>query len=740
MQKTYFKIGKIPRNQFINFYIFLGFYIIFFLLHRNLIYDRLGLLIFVNSLIFLIFIFSVYNIKTGLYIFIFFIPLLSSMTTILGKRGIDIILFLFLSLFLGFIVNKGKKPLNELDYQNKSKFVFDKELGSTLFLFVIILIISCVITIYRYLNFLPLLSTSFHDIAVNVSGTGSRGSIFWTLKYSINAIVGIGLLFIIFNAFNKVRDIIRAVIIIISSNIIIFVIGFYQHYFHPTFGSFRYWAEANRINATLTDPNSLGNYIFLIFPLYIILIIYFKKWYERVFSSLLLIVFLAIALFSGSRNALAGIMLSSVIFLVLGLIRLIKLIIKKSRNSKKVKRTWVSIACLLLVLFIVFISMVSYISVAKPELKDMYRPPKTGISMVDRTVDTIWMSYNVYRQAGFTEGFKSVSSERHFLWAQAVNMFTDYPVTGVGIGSFLLELPNYYEKNNSDVRIMDFTGNYYLQLLSELGITGILLIMAIFFFIIKKSVKYFLNNKKVFSQNKENWFFRGFLISFISMVVLLFFGPHTNFNEIQFTFWLIIGLLMVFIKIMESNKTGGLEAAREQRKVHDPALSISGKINLNMKQRISFIIIIIIFSSSLLAVSWTSLSINIKQNIYGWENKYGLHNFETIDGSRFRWSGIDGSEVIENNKGMMIIPVKDSDPINHSFPLFIRFFIDNKLVKVVKITDKEWHEIKLDLSGFAKNKLTFTMSCSRSWVPKERGLTSDTRELGVMVGEFVFID
>ncbi|GAI39946.1 unnamed protein product, partial [marine sediment metagenome] len=31
------------------------------------------------------------------------------------------------------------------------------------------------------------------------------------------------------------------------------------------------------------------------------------------------------------------------------------------------------------------------------------------------------------------------------------------------------------------------------------------------------------------------------------------------------------------------------------------------------------------------------------------------------------------------------------------------------------------------------------LSCSRSWVPKERGLSNDTRELGVMVGEFEFL-
>jgi len=739
MQKKSFEISGIFYKQVNRFIVFLGFFIIFFLYHRNLIYDRLGLLVFVNSLILIIFITSIYRIKVGTYIFIFFIPLLSSLTTILGIRSIDIILFLFFSLFLGFLVNKGKENKNELNHSSRLGIVFDEDLALTIFLAAIIIFISSAITIYRYLNFIPLLSMKYHSVAVNVNGTRSISAIFWTIKYFFNGVAGMALFIIIFNTFNKVRDIIRAVIIIICSNIIVFIIGFYQHYLHPTFGSFRYWAEANRINATFTDPNSLGNYLVLVFPLYIILIIYFKKWYQRIIFSMVFIAFLIITLFTGSRNAFIGIMLAMSIFTILGLIRLFKLIIKRSKSSKAAKRIFIAAGCIVLITVIIFISLFSYIITVKPELKDMYRLPETGISLIDRTADTIWMSYGVYRQAGFIEGFKSISSERHFLWPQAVDMFTDYPITGVGMGSFFIELPNYYEKNNPSVKIMDFTGNYYLQIASELGITGLILILAIFFLIIKKSLIFFFINKDIFRNRRETWFFRGFFMSFISMIIILFFGPHTNFNEIQFTFWLMIGLLMVLVKIMESNnREPGISI--KQRKNYEPALYITQRNNFSIKQRVSFIIIITIFTYSMFAASWTGLSINIKQNIYGWENKYGLYNFEIMDGSSFRWSGIDGSEVIENNRSKLMIPIKDSDPVEHRFPLFIRFFIDNKLVKMVKIPDKGWHEIELDLSGFSGDKLTFTMSCSRSWTPKERGINSDTRELGVMVGEFQFIE
>ena len=96
--------------------------------------------------------------------------------------------------------------------------------------------------------------------------------------------------------------------------------------------------------------------------------------------------------------------------------------------------------------------------------------------------------------------------------------------------------------------------------------------------------------------------------------------------------------------------------------------------------------------------------------------------------------------MLQKEGEKLVVPVKDSDPSGHLLPLFIRFYINNTLVKVVKINDKKWHDIEIDLSNYPGEKFTFTMACSRSWVPKERGLSNDTRELGVMTGEFIFLE
>ena len=736
MQKNYILTGNDFNNRILRFLIFLSFFIIFFLYQRDVIYDRVGLLYAANTLILVLFIISVYRIKIGLYIFIFFIPLLSFITTVLGIRNINFILFLFFSLFLGFLVNRAVNVESRL-YSYKFNLYYEQEIAIAIFTFILIILASSAITIYRYSNFVPFLSTEYHNLAVNIDETGSTGAILWTIKFFFNYVIGFGLLFIIFNTFESIREIIKAVSVIIASNVIFFIIGFYQHFFNPTFGSFRQWAEANRINATFTDPNALGNYIILAFPLYIILIIYYKKWYQRLLSFTLLAAFLLITLFSGSRNAMIGIIAALTAFAIIGIIRLVKFLILKSKKSRKVKYFSITLAALTLVIIIIFVSLFSALMISRIELKDKYRPPETGIALFDRTVDTIWMSYNVYRQAGFIEAFKSVSSERHVIWVQALNMFRDHKITGVGLGGFIIELPDYYEVNNSEIRIIDYTGNYYLQILSELGIVGLLLVLYIFFLIIKKVFYYYKEQRSVDKKNRSDWFLTGFFISFISMAVLLFFGPHTNFNEIQFSFWLIIGLALTFIKVSEQK----FPNSNYNKAVNcKGSLNTTRRIGLDLYQKISLILIILIFCSNFLISSWTALSINIRQNKVGWENYYGFYDEEIIDGRGIRWTSIDAIQVIEKGGEKLIVPVKDSDPSGHLLPLFIRFYVNNTPVKMVKITDNQWHDIEIDLSKYPGEKFTFTIACSRSWVPKERGLSNDTRELGIMTGEFIFLN
>ena len=742
--KTYRKTSI--NNNVKSFIFFILFFVIFFLYAKTMVYDNITILFLTNTLILAVFLLSIYKIKLGFYLFVFLIPLLNSLTAILHVQKIDIILFLFFSFFLGFYINIyiNKTTGNHLNISEsiKSRLFYYPEISRSVLIFIIFSFISCLITIFRYSNFYPFITHRYYDLMVNINGVGSTWSILWTAQFFFNYIIGFLLFFIIFYILDDIKDIIRTIIILMFSNSILIIIGFYQYFFNPGFGNTGEWAF-NRINATFSDPNALGSYIVVLFPIYIVMIIFYKRWYLRTLFILLLSAFLAIAGFCGSRSALLGIILSLLAFSIIGLVKLIRVIVIRSRSSKKLKRLFTVLAVILLIIIILFCSVFISFCSNRTELKDIYRP-KTNIALANRVLNTIWVSYNVYRQEGIIEGLNSISQERFTLWDQSLEMFKDFPISGVGIGSFVIELPDYYIKSYGEVKTVDFVGNYYLQILSELGIAGLLLILFIFYYIIRIVFNYFRDQRRLIKIDRDGWLLTGLFISFITMVIILILGPHTNFNEIQLTFWLIIGLMITYIRIKDKKNmkavSGGLVYRLEDVDSFKILQGNPGKTRFSMTQRMSFIVIILIFIGSISSSSFSNLSINGKQDIYSWENNYGFYNDELINGNKYRWTSIDASEVIRKEGRIMIVPLRAGNPDIYKDDIFVRLYIDNSLVRILRIKDDNWHEVEINISDIDKKNITFTISSSRSWSPKEYDLSSDTRELGVMIGEIRFVD
>lgn len=635
----------------------------------------------------------------------------------------SVIFCFFLALFLGFLVNR---------FKSNDVFVYETELTRPVFIFMIILAVSSLITIFRYSNFYPLITTKFHSLTVNFAGHNSIEAILWTLKYFFYYISGFGLLFIIFSVLKRRKDFFLSLVILLSTSLIVAVVGFYQHFLNPYFGTNSFWIEANRINSTFTDPNSLGGYIILLFPLFISLIIFLKKWYLKLVTGIFLVIFIYLSFLCGSRSAFFAMLVAVLLFTIIGLSIALRHFIKKKIKEPH-KNVLISAGIIVIVLIIFFSSFLG-IMLKTDILDNIGELGGTGIILVDRVVDAVGDYYTSLKSEGFDRAFIAISSGRDVLWRQAVYMFRDHPVSGVGQAAYFIELPDYHRRYHIGYHLYDFAGNYYLQILSELGLVGIILVLFIFFLIIKKLLSYFLDKNKNKKLQREDWLLAGLLISFFSMVVVLFFGPHTNFIEVQFLFWLVIGLIIAYININSRNKL-----VEENSKKYF-SIGTFKQIRFDLVSKIVLILIVFIFGFTLLKSSAGDLSINVKQTLYGWENYYGYYHEETIEGKKIRWTGIDAIEVIEKKGEKLVVPVKDSDPSGHLLPLFIRFYINNGLVKVVKIDDKAWHDIEIDLSNYKEEKFTFTMSCSRSWVPKERGLSNDSRELGVMAGEFRFLE
>jgi len=674
----------------------------------------------------IIFILTIYRVKIGLYVFIFLLPLLNSLPKILGVHDVSIILLLFFSLGLGFIVaifknNYGSRQF--IDIKNK---LFNMPIYRAALFLTILIAISSLIVIYRYTNFYPFITNGYYNLYVNANKVGSTGSIFWTIQFLFNYIIGFLFFFIIINTLKNIKEVIIAIIILISSTVISVFVGFYQYFFNPLFGNINFWVEMNRINATLTDPNSLGSYSLMIFPVFVGLIIFYKKWFVRLIIGLFLILFLINISFSGSRTAFIGLLVSIAIFIIIGLWKAIEKLNMRFRKPARYKKVLLWLFTLAILIVLIF-SILNF----APSLLEKTASYNILLERVNLAVSRL----NAALRNKDWSAIGMVSRDRGVLWEQAVNMFKDHPISGVGVGAYVIELPNYYIKSNiAEYRmtLVDYCGNYYLQFLSELGLPGLILVLFIFFIIIKKVLIYIKAQNYIKGLKGHNWLLIGLFISFISMIIALVFGPHTNFDEIQFTFWLIIGLMLAIVMIEENRKK-------------DLFIYDINRVKFNFIDKISFSIIILIFTISTAVGSFTDLSINIKQNLYDYMNRWGYYDYreEPIDDDSYvayRHLTTISSDIVVKKGRIMFFSVRAGDPDVYEDDIFVRFYIDNSLDKIVRLKDDRWHYVELNIPHTKRDKIAFTVCVSRGLIQENWNVPQDSRDPGIMITNLKFKD
>lgn len=144
--------------------------------------------------------------------------------------------------------------------------------------------------------------------------------------------------------------------------------------------------------------------------------------------------------------------------------------------------------------------------------------------------------------SAFREGFpgeenrilRIFGDNRLHMWRGAWTLFKEHPISGVGTGAYLTELPKVAKKTKI---IDDNAGNFYLQTACETGIFGLLFIVLFFFGVLRQSWGVIRKG------NAATWAIFCFG-SVVGMLVAFLYGPHTQFFEVQLLFWLTMGLLL----------------------------------------------------------------------------------------------------------------------------------------------------------------------------------------------------
>ena len=214
-------------------------------------------------------------------------------------------LVLFLFYFLGLLVH------NTLF---KSELSFKHPIIKPMILFSIFILVSGIITFFRYANFYPFLSDYIYELITNVNGVTAGGAIMSLFFSSLNYLTGFAFLLVLLNLVKSEEFIKKILIVLLISTFFSLIFGFYQHFNDINVGNTPVRVKSSTVNATFKDPNSFGVYLAVIIPILFGMILAFKKMI-KILPIIAIIAAFFILPFTGSLSGLLGMSISFLFFL-----------------------------------------------------------------------------------------------------------------------------------------------------------------------------------------------------------------------------------------------------------------------------------------------------------------------------------------------------------------------------------------------------------------------------------------
>jgi O-antigen ligase len=470
-------------------------------------------------ILFIVFMLTSFRVIWGTLIFIFAFPLINSLPYFFGifenTPPAPPALLLFLAYFLGGLVNRT------FSKEERTATPLKLPVHRPLVVLSCLIVLSGLVTTWRYANFYPFRLGANYDLAVNVNGVTAGGALMSTLFNGLAYLTGFLFFIILLRTLKISRDANKAVTSLWLGAPIIFFLGYYQYLINPDFGNTPFWMKLGQINATFKDPNAFGAFLASLIPLLLAMIVAFKGTKRA-----LLILTLAVLIFIfpqiGTRSPLLAIVISLLFFSVVWA----RWQFFGEKKSGKAYRKTAMVGLFLSVALI--LGLVGLRGFPNSRLAQRLNVAARVISL--------------------REDLVKIFPERYFLWREAGRMIKDHPLSGVGLGAYIIELPNYYQ-NDKDMprpdiqrfKRIDTAENYFLQLGAELGIVGLAICFCLFWLIFKQMRRGLEANGE---PDRLNRYIRlGASAGLIALLVNFLFHSYIGSFEIQYTFWFLAALV-----------------------------------------------------------------------------------------------------------------------------------------------------------------------------------------------------
>ena len=604
-----------------------------------------------------------------------------------------LVLFLFFfGGWLGSLLFRGPEPSP------------NAPLFKPLVLFAALAALSGLVAFWRYANFAPFRSDHIYELITNAHGVSAGGALMSVVFCTLNYLTGIAFLFVACSAFKARTDqtpVLDAVLIGAYASV---SFGLFQHFGHLSLGNNPASLGQGLLNGTFKDALSFGTYLAMVIPL-LLGIALARRGLMRVIAFATLLPAAYVLFFTGSKSGLLGLPVS------LGVFALMNVRQVRPAKGRSGARSWRSVHWSSWAVILVILALVVNGVVFRKALLDKAAASRTSVRLKGM--------FQQETMTGVLRGRADV------LWKLALPMIRDYPLTGLGTGSFIIEVSNYAKSRGVTKRVPESAENYLLQVAAETGLIGVALVLWAFWELVKQ-MRRSVSASPPDSGNR--WIVSGAVAGIVSYLLSLQVHTYIGSFEIKYFFWLLVSIV--------------LAAGRAPAVPGDPAVPKGPS-----KPRLRRLAVagLVLYVAVLLWNSTRSLSLESRTREFGLRQDFGFSRMEeTLDGRAFRWTGRLAGTALRVDKPSVLIPLQAAHPNIDRDPVKVRLFAvrdlfrHKRLIGEAALRDAEWKTLEYSLAPELGQDIILLVEVDRTWNPWKTRRVRDARDLGVAVGEIAF--
>jgi len=497
-------------------------------------------------------------------------------------------------------------------------------------------------------------------------------------------------------------------------------VAVYQAQYNMNFCANRsyYWTRLARANGLCSDPNALGTLLALCVTLAALKLVFagsFRSigaWLQRLLALGAVSLFLVGLQYSGSRSGLLAVLIASCAAVLFGVLYYGNAALRRLNVPLLVR-----CACGL-VIMMACVLVTQHIPVGLRYLDAKISTVQSSSSLVRR----LKRDLRLFQQEGNV--LDMVKDPRRLLyWRYAGIMWREFPLTGIGLGAYVLELPNYCAAANERLFRTDNACNYYLHYAAEMG-TPALLVLALFYgTLLLGFVQHVKGWDQLSPAHKHHRIM--LVVGLVTFLAVLIFGVHTMADEVNIAFAILLGLVAAD---------------------HEAVLGTRRPVPSVMRGVIAAVV-----GVGLLAYAWRAAAANAgplngerRMAAFGLASEAGWYDWEDWHGVPFRvrWMARTAQTILAREGIELGIPVLANDPSVTSHPQIVSIYLNGR--RALQHTIQEhgsWLLLRVPVpyanpfQSAGPPHTALRLAVNRTWVPRKVTGGDDDRALGVLVGE-----